>query len=114
MADDWRGQPDMHPWHTIAEELLARGWSVEDLALRMLIPDYDEYIAELGRNLMVLELYRTVGPTDARCSIGDRSGKAIARAFGISEDMIVNLDRDWRFAALATANDIAPHPAAEV
>jgi len=93
------GEPDMHPWHMIAEELLARGWSVEDLAIRMADPDYEERLKEIGTNLLVLDLYKTVGPTDPRCMIGERSGKAIARAFGIDENIIIAMDKKWREAA---------------
>lgn len=92
----------MHPWTFIAEELLERGWSVEDLAIRMATPDYDAHIHEIGRNLLTLDLYRNVGPTDRRCTIGDRAGRAIARAFGVSDDLIINLERAWRAPASAT------------
>lgn len=105
----WRGRPDMHPWTMIAEELLARGWSIEDLAIRMATPDYDEHIREIGVNILTLDLYRTVAPHDLRCMIGEKAGRGIAKAFGLSEDVIVNLDKAWREAAAAS---LAKEPSA--
>lgn len=101
LPDDWRGQPDMHPWHCIAEELLARGWSKEDLAIRMAFPDYDALLVEVSKNMLVLDMYQAVGPTNPRCRIGETSGAKIDRAFGLSEGMINRLDTVWRDAALA-------------
>ena len=103
-----RGQPVLHPWHSIADELLARGWSVEDLAIRMAIADYDTKLEEISVNMLTLDLYRTVGPNDHRCTIGVRAGTAIAKAFGVSAEMILGLDNDWRAAAKAIEAEETP------
>lgn len=83
-----------HPWTFIAEEMLARGWSVEDLAIRMAVPNYDEQVREIGVSLLSLDLYRHVGPTRPNCRLGGMVPQ-LARAFDVSPDFFTNLENQW-------------------
>jgi len=74
-----------HPSEYIAEELEARGWSRSDLAERM-----NHSYAQT-----VLDIYFLIGPTKTNCRIGIRTAEALARAFDVSPEYFIALERDW-------------------
>lgn len=78
----------LHPSEFIAAELEARRWSRIDLAVAM--------GGDIGKNLLVWDLYREVGPTDPRMRLGELTARQIADAFGVSSVLLVNLETAWR------------------
>jgi plasmid maintenance system antidote protein VapI len=80
-----------HPSEFIRDEMDARGWTRDDLALRM--------GGDFAINRVGLELYFEAGPTEPDLLIGD--GKDFARAFGVSAEFFLNLERAWRKAFMS-------------
>lgn len=75
-----------HPFDFIAEEIAARGWTLEDLAARM--------GGDYGINLLALQMYDAV--REPNCRMGDETAEGLARAFGVSPQLFLNLERLWR------------------
>ena len=73
----------------IAEELQARGWQTEDAAVRMMTG------SGLARDLMVLDLIMCVSHGDDRMVITSDVFDGLARAFGVSAEMLRNLHSTW-------------------
>ena len=80
--------PDMHPSTFIAEEMEARGWDRIHLAARM--------GGEVGMNLLCIDMYFIVGPTQANMRLGQDTAKQFSAAFGISPEYFLNLEKAWR------------------
>ena len=64
----------------------ARGWSLDDVALRM--------GGDFGINRLALDFYFEIGPEEPDLLMGD--GEDFARAFGVSAGYFVNLENAWR------------------
>lgn len=80
--------PDVpHPSVYIAEEMEARGWNRDMLAMRM--------GPEFGIWRLCLDLYFEVGPEKTNMRIGAKTVAAFSRAFGVSPDFFLNLERAW-------------------
>lgn len=77
-----------HPSEFIAEELEARGWSQDYLAVRM--------GGDPAINLLTLDMYRIVGPKDPRMRLGEATAAALGQAFGVSPQLFLNLEDAWR------------------
>lgn len=75
-----------HPSVFILDELKARGWTLDDLALRM--------GGDFSINRLALDLYIAVGPDEPDLLLGD--GEDFARAFGTSPEFFRNLEAGWR------------------
>lgn len=75
-----------HPSVFIQEEMDARGWSRDDLAIRM--------GGDFGVARLALDFYFEAGPADPDLLIGD--GAEFARAFGVSAEFFLNLEKIWR------------------
>lgn len=94
----------MTPFHVseyIQEAMDARGWDLEDLALRMGTE------AEYGVNLLTLELTFAVAqdPKLAMQSyMGEKTANALGRAFGSDPQTWLRLDAAYRTAMKAAAN----------
>lgn len=74
-----------HPWVFIADELLARGWSMSDLAKRMGgDPDVNE---------CSLDLYSAQHPG---VLLDEETAGRIGAAFGTGPTIWLNLDKTWR------------------
>ena len=80
---------EVHPLASfVAEELQARGWHTETLALRM----NDK--RHFGQNLLAIDMLLAV--QDDKLVIDDRLFDLMATAFGCSSEMLRSLDRQWR------------------
>ena len=76
-----------HPSVFIREELEARGWTMDTLAVRM--------GPESGVNRLSMDLYFEVGPTEPSFLLGNLTAKQLGKAFGVSPDFFLNLHRAW-------------------
>lgn len=79
-----------HPSEFIQDELDARGWTLWDLAFRM---GPDAPLEKLGLDFYFL--------CDPGIRLGDDGAAALGRAFGVSPEYFLNLERMW----------LATHPA---
>ena len=81
-----------HPSEFIAEEMIARGWSADDLALRMSDgTDYDFGICRLS-----LDFYDCVGPGEPKMFMGVETAGRLAKAFDVSPEYFLALESQWR------------------
>jgi len=76
-------------WSYIHEEMLDRGWDKRDLAVRM-----GGDAREQSISLHTLEFIEVVRNPD--CSIGEETAMRLARAFGVSKELFINLDNSYR------------------
>lgn len=76
-----------HPSEYITDELLARGWQLEDLA--------HEMGGQYGINLLAIQLYITVGPDEKNCRMGDEFIEGLSKAFGTSKEVWEGLEQGW-------------------
>jgi len=83
-------KPIPHPSVFIKEEMAARGWTLDMLAMRM--------GPEFGVHRLALDCYFEIGPTAPNMMIGEESAKALGRAFGIEPQVFINLCEQWRAA----------------
>lgn len=72
----------------LSEEMIERGWTSRDVALRM--ANGREY----GVNLLCVEFLLAVDDDGLR--IDDETFAGLARAFDVSEALFRNLDANWR------------------
>lgn len=78
-----------HVGEYIADELAERGWTVRELAERMGgNPAINELSVELALHVR-----------DPRAFVGPKMADGLARAFGTSAQLWLNLDRAWRLGA---------------
>jgi len=75
-----------HPSIFIADELEARGWSLDDLAQRM--------PGDFGVNRLALDFYMTIGAETPTMRLGE-SAAGIAAAFDVSPELFLNLEKAW-------------------
>ena len=76
-----------HPSVFISDELEARGWSKEMLAIAM--------TGDIDRNILMLDLYMEVGPERPNMRIGKTLSKKLSHAFGTSQQFWLNLEAEW-------------------
>lgn len=76
-----------HPSQYIRDELEARGWSLDDLALRM--------GGDFGVNRLALDFYFELGPTEPDMRIGLQSAAQLGIAFSVSPALFLNLEKAW-------------------
>ena len=88
----------VHPSEFIQDELEARGWSIEILAVHMAG-------FEIEKNKLTLDLYSTIGPEETSMRIGDETAEKLSAAFGISAEFFINLEKSW-----LKANGVDPLP----
>jgi len=86
-----------HPSEFIAEELIARGWSADDLALRM----SDGTDHDFGVCRVALDFYDEIGPGEPKMYMGDITGGKLGKAFGVSPGYFLALEEKWRAHLLA-------------
>lgn len=76
-----------HPSLFINEELKARGWSRDKLAIEM--------CGQHGLNVLALNLYLDIGPEETGLRLGDAMAREIAKAFDVDADFFINLENAW-------------------
>lgn len=82
-----------HVAEYIEEEMRKRGWTVEDVALRM---ENDLYRSEEEYEIDLLTVELTLAVRDLRCGIGQETARKLGVAFSVSPDLFLNLDKAWR------------------
>lgn len=95
---DWRGSAAFHPATFIQEEMDARNWTRDRMAVAMAAVD----AKDPGICRLELDLYLDVGPSDDRLRLG-KTGRSFAVAFGLSEGFFVRMEAAW-LAARGAAN----------
>jgi hypothetical protein len=76
----------------VCEEMQARGWNTDDVAMRMGSATDEEF----GTDLLAFGFLMSV--QDDGLLIGDEMFRKLSLAFGASEDYFRNLDSAWRNA----------------
>ncbi len=82
-----------HPSEFIREELKARGWTMDVLAVRM--------GGDFGSNRLSLDLYFEVGPNAPNLMLGPETAEQLGKAFRTSADYWRNLHIAWRRSLVA-------------
>lgn len=77
-----------HPSKIIKDEMKARGWNRDTLAMRM--------GPEWPPNRLSLDLYFEVGPLRTDMVIGKTSAKKFAKAFDMTPEFFMSLCAAWR------------------
>lgn len=80
-----------HPSELIRDEIEARGWSLDDLAMRMAGRDREQF----GIQRLALDFYFDVGPTEPDLRMGEDSARMMAAVFDVDTDYFINLERAW-------------------
>lgn len=99
---DWRGSKDFHPATFIQEEMDARNWTRDRMAAAMAAAT----AGDPGRMRLELGIYLLIAPNDDRMRLGP-TGKAIAAAFGLSEEFFTRLESAW-LSARGVSTSAAP------
>lgn len=81
----------MHPSELIVEEMRERRWSRDVLAAMMCD---DDDVMQYHVNRLAVQMYIDVGPSNRGILLGEMASK-FARALGVSEEMLLNLERAW-------------------
>ena len=76
----------------LCDEMQARGWTTDDVAVRMQDAPIDP--KQLGMDMLALSLLLSV--QEDSLLVGDRMFAALARAFDVSEQFFRNIDNCWR------------------
>ena len=80
-----------HPSVFILDELDERGWTRDELAVRM--------GGESAINRLTLDMYFEVGPTEPSLLLGEETARQLGRAFGVSPQFFLRLHAAWRSGA---------------
>lgn len=88
----------------VREEMEARGWNEDDLALRM------GSIEDFSINRLVVAMILEMEPQKGLL-IGYDGADGLARAFGTSSEFWLNLDRQWQPEEWARYEAKNPRPA---
>ncbi len=76
-----------HPSVFIRDELRARRWSKAKLARLM--------GGDASINLLALDMYFMIGPTNRNCRLDELMATDIGRAFDVSAEYFLNLEKAW-------------------
>lgn len=74
----------------LADEMIERGWKTEDVALAMGAQTEDQFT----KDLLAIDLLMCVHKD--KLLVGDRLFAGLAKAFGVDEQYLRNLDDAWR------------------
>ena len=77
---------EFSPGEFIQEELIARGWTTTYLARRM--------GGDVALNQLTVDMHIAV--RDKNMSLDEETAQGLSRAFGVSAQFFMNLDRIWR------------------
>ena len=84
--------PVPHPSVFIQDEMDARNWTRDHLAVAMAQTAGED---TPGKCRMMLDAYFIVGPQDDRMRIGDVMAGMLSGAFGVSAQHFLNLEAAW-------------------
>ena len=84
-------EPCRHPTSFIDDELDARGWTLETLALQIATATGED----LAKPGMILLAYWDIGPKSSKMRMGDWLASALSQAFGITAQYFLNLEAAW-------------------
>jgi hypothetical protein len=73
----------------LSDEMIARGWTTEDVAVRM-----SATVDDLAKNLLALDLLMCVH--DDKLLVGDRMFDGLTQVFGVDPLFFRNIDAVWR------------------
>lgn len=91
MSEEERAPAVVYPLaEFIADEMLARGWTTRDVAVRMGWKTKEEF----GIDCLALDFLLAV--QDDGLVIGDEQFRKLSRAFDVSEEFFRNLHADWQ------------------
>ena len=79
-----------HPSTFIREEMEARGWDEDTLAIHM--------GGDFGINRLMIDVYFIVGPERTNCRIGEKMASQLGLAFDVSPQFLLNLEQAWLHA----------------
>jgi plasmid maintenance system antidote protein VapI len=74
----------------IEEEMLERGWSVSDLAVRM----GGDSPSDVGRDQLAIELLFACR-NERNIRLGEETALRLGRAFDVSPELFRNLEKSW-------------------
>lgn len=94
MSNDFVPAQAIPTWEYIEDELNARGWTREELAIRM---GGDSRV-----NLCTMEFLEHLD--DPRVKLGRRFAEGLSRAFGTGAEVWMNIDASYRRALKAGRN----------
>lgn len=94
-----------HPSEFIVEELIARGWSADNLAWRM----SDGTAGDAGICRLSLDFYDEIGPNNPCMRIGTETAGRLAKAFDVSPEFFLSLEAAWLRSKGTTPNESTPH-----
>ena len=75
----------------LCDEMQARGWRTEDVAVMM-----GGAVEDVGKNLLAIDLLMCV--QDDKLLVGERLFGELARVFDVDPEFFRNLDKAWRDA----------------
>jgi len=84
-----------HPSELIDEEMQARGWDIQKLAMAMVSEGSVDQLKEYGINHLAIEMYFAAGPTNKACRMGPEFIAGLSRAFGTSIELWEKLEKQW-------------------
>lgn len=93
-----------HPSEFIKEEMEARGWSADELAMRLAAGDKKQF----GIERLALDLYFEVGPSERGLRLGEDNARMLAAVFDVSPEYFLNLERAWLGSATVNARRSSP------
>lgn len=91
--DNWSPAEVWHPGSYLMEEMIERGWTADDVAREMGGKTDKERIID---GLVVMAICgEIILPDDENEEIGLETATKLARAFGTSQELWLNLDEAW-------------------
>lgn len=85
----------------LGEEMEARGWTTDDVAVRMGGSE-----AQIAKNMLIVMLLLSVQKVSME--IGDDTLAALTRAFDVDSEFFWNIDNAWRRAPVETRRFYSP------
>ena len=90
-----------HPGEYIEDELEARGWTTHDIAIRATNDPKEQRIIELTCDLTIAVTYAEIGDSAGDCILGYSTAEALAKAFGTSVEIWLNIEAEYQRRRLA-------------
>lgn len=84
-----------HPGEYLEDEIDARGWTTRDVAILATDDPNEQQVIQLTCELTIAASYVEVGDKAAECTMGKSTARSLAKAFGTSVDLWLNLDAEF-------------------